>query len=930
MTLSEPHGSIDGLLEHRGFVRSVALRCAPHRTAAEDLEQDAWVVALTSTRGESSSTRGWLARIVQNLARSNRRRDSRRLAREMRVEPRPPEPSPDEIHEEEELRARLAAGLEKLDPLERTMIELRFAQNLTIQEVARRLETTTRQVRTTTARGQRNLRRELHEEDSKRWNLGLLFVPPWLRRGRLPVALRLATLLVIPAGILLWTGVQLFGGGGTPLEAAELGLAGGSVDAGPEATGHPASSPVPDRDVSVALAQPTVEDPTPTQSPTLLPPRQDEISLSVRVTNKARAPIEGAEVYRTSSEDVLVRTVLGTTDDEGHLAGVFVGRDAWIGATHGVLGPSALSTFNRPVLGDSSETEMRIELTPPPRLVHGTVRGPGGEALVGVEVSIERERPNPPHFGRGGTPQRGSARSRTATTDAEGHFEMLLDANSAVFLMARQRGYADWQEPFRYPKPGQKIEIELQEGATLTGMIAASSGGPAALVDVEALLPGGRRVKTTTDERGHYRLDGLSPGTFEVMASGTTWTARGHSRTCLEVLPGAVVDWSPELSDTSCIAGRVDLGAGRSPEGWWMVLEPEDLYRQTAAEGIFVCRSGGRRTRLDAAGRFAFSGCGSGTFHLALYDSPPDVRVDGDYPWARLLVSGVTPGLESMHLSLPEVPPATAGLAGVLDTESKRLRRRAEILATSPGSMRTLEIPIDPDDGSFHLDGLPAGDYFLMAWVAGRAPVSLGDAARVHLEPGEVRDLGALAVPEPGTLIFHFTWPDEEVRLKRGLLQLTSETGKRLTFQIQNLRAAGGMDGDSLTISKLEPGRYHVQATRKWIVRAVHEVEVKSGEPTEVEIDLGAAEEVAFELARGRGFGAQEWIKISIETLSGHEVREFRFQPADGGGPTTRHDAHLPVGEYLATLICLGTTPLEKRIGVSSAGPTSVVRFELD
>src|SRR5690242_10646816 len=69
------------LLAHGTWLRRLARAIVRDADAAEDLVQDAWVVALKEPALASrSSLRAWLATVVRNLARERARSDARRRA----------------------------------------------------------------------------------------------------------------------------------------------------------------------------------------------------------------------------------------------------------------------------------------------------------------------------------------------------------------------------------------------------------------------------------------------------------------------------------------------------------------------------------------------------------------------------------------------------------------------------------------------------------------------------------------------------------------------------------------------------------------------------------------------------------------------------------------------------------------------------------
>src|SRR6185295_16766654 len=63
------------------WIRRVARQLAADAHQADDLAQDACVVALSRGPSDPRSLRGWLARVMQNLVRQGGRGERRRRAR---------------------------------------------------------------------------------------------------------------------------------------------------------------------------------------------------------------------------------------------------------------------------------------------------------------------------------------------------------------------------------------------------------------------------------------------------------------------------------------------------------------------------------------------------------------------------------------------------------------------------------------------------------------------------------------------------------------------------------------------------------------------------------------------------------------------------------------------------------------------------------
>src|SRR5688572_15101425 len=82
MASSKHDPTVEELLAHAGWMRSLARGIVGDPELAEDVVQDAWVAALDRPPAPRSPAglRAWLARVVANLARSRRRREGARGA----------------------------------------------------------------------------------------------------------------------------------------------------------------------------------------------------------------------------------------------------------------------------------------------------------------------------------------------------------------------------------------------------------------------------------------------------------------------------------------------------------------------------------------------------------------------------------------------------------------------------------------------------------------------------------------------------------------------------------------------------------------------------------------------------------------------------------------------------------------------------------
>ena len=135
------------------------------------------------------------------------------------------------------------------------------------------------------------------------------------------------------------------------------------------------------------------------------------------------------------------------------------------------------------------------------------------------------------------------AQGRLATTDAQGRFEIRDLPGGRYTVSASKGGFVSIQYGQRRPSESgtpldigegqtlEKVVIALPRGSVISGRITDEFGEPVANAVVTSLrygytggarrlLPaGGQNSRDTTDDQGHFRLFGLSPGDYIVSAS---------------------------------------------------------------------------------------------------------------------------------------------------------------------------------------------------------------------------------------------------------------------------------------------------------------------------------------------------------------------------------------------------------------------------
>jgi RNA polymerase sigma-70 factor (ECF subfamily) len=168
---------LETLLAHRAWVRSVARAVVRDENAADDLEQETWVAAITTPPRHASSLRGWFGTVVRSRARRASRTQTRRTARETAAARGVDVASPAELAEIADTHRRVVEAVVALEEPYRAAILLRYFEGLAVEEVARRTSSPLETTRSRLKRGVTRLRERLARElgsDERPWHLALV------------------------------------------------------------------------------------------------------------------------------------------------------------------------------------------------------------------------------------------------------------------------------------------------------------------------------------------------------------------------------------------------------------------------------------------------------------------------------------------------------------------------------------------------------------------------------------------------------------------------------------------------------------------------------------------------------------------------------------------------------------------------------------
>ena len=279
-------------------------------------------------------------------------------------------------------------------------------------------------------------------------------------------------------------------------------------------------------------------------------------------------------------------------------------------------------------------------------------------------------------------------RPRTATTDAQGNFEFsgLPAGNYRVMANAGQysAGYLGIVYGAKRPMgpgatdPGvtielaegqrfDKVAIALPRGAVITGRVTDDNGDPMARVQVYTLLfaPGSTRGQRTgsgaqTDDLGQFRIYGLTPGDYAVVAEarGPTFVPPNAPPETEDDKIGFMTTFYPGTPDEGA-AQRVRARVGAETPGLEIRMATGRLFHVsgmvTDSQGRAAVRSNGQLLRRtgNSTSSFGFSTDEQGRF--AMRNIPP-----GTY---RLVARGGRPGGPPMEV--PQNEPVEIGVVPV-------------------------------------------------------------------------------------------------------------------------------------------------------------------------------------------------------------------------------------------------------------------------
>lgn len=477
---------VRALMGETGWLRRLAQSMVKDPDAADDLAQDAWIIATQKAPTDGRPLRPWLARVLLNLVRMRSRGDKRRTAREERSgEAERGEATPEQLYERVEMQRMLADAVLALSPIYRDVVLLHYVDGLTSIEIGARFGISEGTVRWRLKAAISQMREAL---DQKQKGNRALWLAPMLRFAR-PDSPAVKSGAGFAAAILL--AALLVGG-----IAALLGTRGESSTTSPTTpsaatsmtalSAHAPSSPASTSSIPAWAVQPGVPAKriagVVRSRGAVVAGASVVLHVQQHMTNHSAAPIAIAHSGPDGTFDLGVQPV----------------TDYWLGASSPGLTPQVIWVRLAEPAPRMPHDKLVLDLEACTARVVGTVSDSSGGPIAHASLRMDK--------------------LLGTESDARGHYELCL-RTMPNWLVIGADGYASTSVMLRWLGGTVERDITLVPEGTLVGTVVTTDGAPVPGARVEAFpMLYNESVGDTVfaDENGRFEVPKLASGQYRL------------------------------------------------------------------------------------------------------------------------------------------------------------------------------------------------------------------------------------------------------------------------------------------------------------------------------------------------------------------------------------------------------------------------------